>query len=159
MSSIKKASELRVSQWIDGEGREMAALTLDQLGNGLKIIFCFQDWCPGCHSNGFPSLKYLVDKLEPYGVGFAAIQTVFEGFDQNKFEHLITNQNKYDLKIPFGHDSIDGKRPTIMEDYGTGGTPWFIIINENDEIVFSDFHIDHKQLVESYLQGLDSQSE
>lgn len=54
-----EAKELRVDEWIDGEGRPMAKpLRLADLGDGYKIIYCFQDWCPGCHSRGFPTLKF-----------------------------------------------------------------------------------------------------
>ena len=28
-----------------------------------KVIFAFQDWCPGCHRNGFPDLKQMVEAL------------------------------------------------------------------------------------------------
>jgi hypothetical protein len=34
----------------------------------------------------------------------------------------------------------------------TGGTPWFIRINEEDHIVFADFHIDTGVAIQ-YLQG------
>lgn len=28
-----------------------------------------------------------------------------------------------------------------MEDYNTGGTPWFIFIDQENNVVFADFHI------------------
>ena len=37
---------------------------------------------------------------------------------------------------------------TIMEDYRTRGTPWFIIIDASGEIVFSEFHLDADRLIE-----------
>lgn len=57
------APELRVTKWIDEKGNDRAPLTLDDLGEGYKVIYCFQAWCPGCHSSGFPNLKKLVDEL------------------------------------------------------------------------------------------------
>ncbi len=147
-----KAPELRVAQWIDGAGNSMAPLTLEQLGANLKVIFCFQHWCPGCHGAGFPTLQRLLPALELLGVGFAVVQTVFEGFEQNTFERLRENQQRYELDLPFGHDAVAGRRPTIMEDYQTRGTPWFILINAEGEIVFSDFHINADRLVEHMEQ-------
>ena len=59
----QQAPELRVPYWIDGDGHERAPLTLAELGDGYKVIYCFQHWCPGCHSRGFPTLKKLVKEL------------------------------------------------------------------------------------------------
>lgn len=43
-----------------------------------KVIFAFQDWCPGCHRNGFPDLKQMVEALNDNpNVVFFAIQSVF----------------------------------------------------------------------------------
>ena len=40
-----KASELRVADWIDAEGNPMdRPLRLADLGDGYKIIYCFQHW-------------------------------------------------------------------------------------------------------------------
>ena len=140
-----EAKELRVDEWIDGEGRPMAKpLRLADLGDGYKIIYCFQDWCPGCHSRGFPTLKILHDALKDEGFGFAVIQTVFEGSDVNTFDKLRLNQERYMLAVPFGHDvPPKGERyPTFMEDYRSGGTPWFTIIDPEGKVIFADFRLD-----------------
>lgn len=152
MLNNNQAPELRVAQWIDGTGNAMAPVTLDQLGTHLKVIFCFQHWCPGCHSAGFPTLQRLVPALGPYGVGFAVVQTVFEGFEENSFGRLRENQQRYGLDLPFGHDALVDRHPTIMEDYQTQGTPWFILINPEDEIVFGDFQLDADRLIEHIEQ-------
>lgn len=148
ISKDKKAPELRVAQWIDGVGDSMAPLSLAELGTNFKVIYCFQHWCPGCHSTGFPTLQRLVSALEPQGVGFAVVQTVFEGFEQNTFRRLRETQQRYQLNLPFGHDAVADCLPTIMEDYRTQGTPWFIIIDPSGELVFSDFHLDADRLIE-----------
>jgi hypothetical protein len=87
--------------------------------------------------------------LESRGVGFAVIQTVFEGAHENTFEKLRINQVEYNLPIAFGHDEppAGAAFPTFMEDYRTRGTPWFTVINANGRIVFSDFHLDADRLV------------
>jgi len=74
-------------------------LQLADLGDGYKIIYCFQHWCPGCHSRGFPTLKYLYDNLKDKGFSFAVIQTVFEGSEVNTFDNLRFKQEQYSLKV------------------------------------------------------------
>ncbi|MBR2536579.1 MAG: redoxin domain-containing protein [Hyphomicrobium sp.] len=140
----KSAPELRVSFWIDETGARREPLKLADLGPGYKVLYCFQDWCPGCHSRGFPTLKRLVEQLSDNGFGFAVIQTVFEGADQNTLEKLRVNQETYDLRVPFGHDPAPAGRryPTVMEDYRTAGTPWFIVINPAGEVAYNDFQLD-----------------
>ena len=147
-----RAPELRVAQWIDAQGLARAPLTLAELGNGLKVIYCFQHWCAGCHSHGFPALVKLVGALSCAGFGFAVVQTVFEGVEANTFERLRETQLRYGLKLPFGHDPPAASHgammiPTVMQDYGTGGTPWFIVINPAGEVVFSDFQLDADRLI------------
>jgi thiol-disulfide isomerase/thioredoxin len=140
-----KAQELRVGGWIDGNGDAMEKpLQLADLGDGYKIIYCFQHWCPGCHSRGFPTLKYLHDNLKDKGFSFAVIQTVFEGAEVNTFDKLRVNQEQYSLKIPFGHDvPVQGERhSSFMEDYASGGTPWFTVIDPQGDVVYADFQID-----------------
>ncbi len=139
-----QAPELRVPTWIDPDGNPLTPLRLADLGPGYKILFCFQHWCPGCHSSGFPTLQRLVGALGDKGFGFAAVQTVFEGAEENTVERLREEQQRYGLKLPFGHDPLreDGGYPTLMEDYGTGGTPWFILIDPKGSVLFSNFHFD-----------------
>ena len=114
------APELRVNDWIDADGKPMdKPLRLSDMKDGYKIIYCFQHWCPGCHSRGFPTLRFLHDKLKDKGFDFAVIQTVFEGAETNTRDKLRINQEQYGLKMPFGHDTPPaGERyPTFMEDY------------------------------------------
>lgn len=146
------APELRVPYWIDGQGNERSTLQLADLGPGYKLIYCFQAWCPGCHSRGFPTLKTLVNALSDRGFGFAVVQTVFEGEAQNTPDRLKEMQDQYDLRIPFGHDPADGRYPSVMEDYRTAGTPWFILIDPKGEVVFNDFSLDADRLIEALEQ-------
>lgn len=68
------APELRVNDWIDADGNPMdKPMRLSDMGVGYKIIYCFQHWCPGCHSRGFPTLRYLHDNLKDKGFDFAVI--------------------------------------------------------------------------------------
>ncbi len=143
-TEIFKAPEFNVKDWVDANGNKIEAVRLLDFEGRFKIIYCFQSWCPGCHSKGLPDLKRIVEAHEENDkVVFLAIQTVFEGHSENTYEKMMETQKKYDLKIPFGHDAgDDGKsRSNVMTNFQTGGTPWFLFIDKHNHIVFSDFHL------------------
>ena len=137
------APPLHDVRWIDGGGEERGPLSVEGLGDGFRILYFFQDWCAGCHAHGFPTLVRLVADLADKDVGFAAIQTVFEGFEVNTFERIRDNQQRYGLRIPFGHVGPEGGKsvPALMEDYRTGGTPWFVVIAPDGRVVFDGFQL------------------
>ena len=121
---------------------------------------CFQDWCPACHSVGFPNLQKLKAAFpDDSKIVAAVIQTTFEGHSVNNAEALRKNQLRYDLNLPFGHDPGDsslphntpGRFPKTMVSYRTGGTPWITIVDPNGMVVYDGFHIDIDQLI-SHLQ-------
>lgn len=145
-------------EWIDKKGKGMKPIQLSDFEGKFKIIYGFQSWCPGCHSRGLPALQKMVTALEDNEkVVFFAIQTVFEGFKANTKDKLIETQKKYDLQIPFGHDvgnEKTGSRSSTMYHYRTGGTPWFIFIDQNDTVVFNDFHLNEEKAIE-YLKGIE----
>ncbi len=139
------APEWNVPIWINSNGENTSEIKLSDYKGKFKVMYCFQSWCPGCHSIGLPSLQKMVNALKDNDkIAFVAIQTVFEGKNANTFEKLKETQKKYDLKIPFGQDN--GNKSTndissVMYNYRTGGTPWFIFIDENDNVIFNDYHI------------------
>ncbi len=151
------APELNVPIWIDEAGKEREPVSLEDYKGKFKVIYCFQAWCPGCHSRGLPSLQKMSEALKDSDkVAFFAIQTVFEGRGANTLERMKEIQKQYDLKIPFGHDTGEGtnrKISLIMQNYRTGGTPWFIFINEEGTVVFNDYHLDTEKAI-AYLQSL-----
>ncbi len=151
------APELSVNQWVDVHGKEAAPITLGQFKGKFKVIYCFQAWCPGCHSRGLPALQKMVTALKDSDkVSFLAIQTVFEGAHANTFKRMVEIQTAYDLTIPFGHDTGNTATRNIsstMYHYRTGGTPWFILIDENDKVIFNDFHLNTEKAIE-YLKSL-----
>jgi len=144
-----KAPELRVPFWLGADGKPRDALTLAELGNSFKVIFCFKAMCPGCHSVGFPTMKTIYDGLKDKGVGMAVIHTAFDDDPRNSQNKVAEMQTKYDLPIPFGHDpKVGDKYPTFMQDYRTRGTPYFIILDPENKIIFSDFRPDAAKVVE-----------
>lgn len=144
VNKVFKAPEFDVKDWVDANGNKTEPIKLADFDGKFKVVYCFQSWCPGCHSAGLPNLQKMVNALEGNEkVTFLAIQTVFEGHDANTYDKMVETQKKYDLKIPFGHDAgDDGKsRSNIMTNYKTGGTPWFILIDQRNNVVFADFHL------------------
>ena len=148
----QKAPELNVPLWIDADGNKTSPVLLGDHEGQFKVIYCFQSWCPGCHSRGLPALKQMTDALEGNDkVTFLAIQTVFEGAKVNTFDKLAETQEKYDLKIPFGQDNGDETTRNIsstMVNYRTGETPWFILINQEGTVIFNDFHLNTEKAIE-----------
>ena len=116
-----KAPEFDVDHWIGANGNSIQPIKLSDYPDQFKVIYCFQSWCPGCHSQGFPSLKKMVDALiDNKKIMFLAVQTVFEGHQENTLDKIIETQKQYDLKIPFGHDPGDessGNRSKLMTNY------------------------------------------
>ena len=70
---------------------------------------------------------------------------------------MIEIQEEYKLDIPFGHDTGQGSDrgySLTMQDYRTGGTPWFIFIDQKGRVVFNDFHMNSEKAIE-YLSALE----
>ena len=152
-----QAPELSSFQWIGANGEDTKSIQLKDYQGKFVVLYCFQSWCTGCHSKGLPSLQEMTNALkENEKVNFFAIQTVFEGKDQNTFEKLRETQKQYELEIPFGQDEGDDSTQnisSIMYHYRTGGTPWFIFIDQNGTVIFNDYHLNTQKAIE-YLQEI-----
>ena len=137
-----------VTEWINlPEGAKK--LDVGDFKGKVAVLFCFQSWCPGCHSRGFPTLQALVKRYaRDDGVAFVAVQTVFEGFVQNTAERAWATAKRHKLDIPFGHSGSARARPKIMTGYRTRGTPWMIVIDREGKVRFSNFHIQTDQAVD-----------
>ncbi len=153
----KQAPELDEFKWVDAMGKERDVIRLEKLKGKFIVIYCFQAWCPGCHSRGLPALKKLTTAFgDREDIVFLAIQTVFEGHHANTYKRMVEIQKQYDINIPFGHDAGQNQnnhRSTTMQKYRSGGTPWFIFIDKENQVVFNDFHIDIDKTI-SYLNQL-----
>ena len=74
-----QAPELNIPIWIDSKGEKSDPVTLKNYDGKFKVIYCFQAWCPGCHSRGLPALQKMVTALENNDqVEFLAIQTALK---------------------------------------------------------------------------------
>ncbi len=149
----RRAPEIR-AQWIDARG-EPGSFSIAEQRRHFIYLYFFQSWCDGCHRYGFPALQQLLAEFGSHpSIRFAAVQTVFEGFEENTPDKVATLQQQYDLAIPMGHDAgnPDGQpHPAIMQHYRTGGTPWVVIIDPNRRVLYNDFHVD-AQAVANYFR-------
>lgn len=136
----KPAPGWGVKKWLnlpDG----VRSLDVSDFKGKVLYLYCFQSWCPGCHSHGFPTLQKMIKRYQGNDeVAFVAVQTVFEGFASNTFEHAKRIAKRYDLDIPIGQSGENGKRSPLMRSYRTGGTPWTVIIDRDGVVRFNDFH-------------------
>lgn len=133
------APALRITDWVNRAGQPTQPFVLDEHAGKVRVIYCFQAWCPGCHSHGFPALQGLVKQFSSQDVVFAVVQSVFEGHRENGPEKRATTAEQYALDLPFGQDAAQ-PRPSIMRDYRTGGTPWFIVIDRQGVVVANGYH-------------------
>ena len=146
----RPAPELEVDYWLDRNGQPTHYSIGASRGKWI-FLECFQNWCPGCHSHGFPTLKKVADAFDGDSrVSVAAVQTVFEGFGHNTREAVRELQLRYDLPIPMGHDPGAPEHeglPGTMVRYRTGGTPWVIVIEPGGTVAYNNFHIDGDRFI------------
>jgi len=147
----KPAPEIKLDYWINPNG-EPGHFSVTQSRGKWVFLKCFQDWCPGCHSSGFPTLQAFAERFHQHPkVAIAAIQTVFEGFSSNTQSDVRKLQLRYELPIVMGHDPGDPdthKRPKTMQAYRTGGTPWLVLINPQGVVVYNNFHVNTDKLID-----------
>ena len=134
-----------LEEWINLPSGK-STLDIDDFRGKVLYLYCFQSWCPGCHRHGFPTLQKVIARFkDDRDVAFVAIQTVFEGFSSNTFDHAKKVAKRYALDIPVGQSGEQGRRSKLMGRYRTGGTPWTVIIDRDGVVRFNDFHIDVEQ--------------
>ena len=145
------APEIELDYWIDLNGDPSHYSMHAQRGKWV-YMYCFQDWCPGCHAHGFPALNQLASRYPDHPMlSIVAVQTVFEGFFTNTQDDVRKLQLKYDLPITMGHDPgnpAGDHRPGTMKNYRTGGTPWTVVVAPDGSVVFNDYHINMDKFIE-----------
>lgn len=137
----RKAPAWEVTQWYQLPAGKKSLDIADFKGR-VVYLFCFQAWCPGCHSHGLPTLKKVMQhfKNDP-DVAFVAVQTTFEGFSSNGFKQAKEVAKNYKLDIPVGQSGSRGNYSKLMRNYNTGGTPWTIIIDRDGVVRFNHYSI------------------
>ena len=137
------APDWEVDRWF-GLPAGQTQLRLSEITSPVVYLYCFQSWCPGCHSHGFPTMAAVRTQVPDDQVAFVAVQTVFEGHEVNTAERAVASVAQHGLDgIPIGHD-VDplGGPPSMMRLYRTGGTPWTVIIGPERRVCFDGFQIE-----------------
>ncbi|MDP6044110.1 MAG: sialate O-acetylesterase, partial [Phycisphaerae bacterium] len=122
----KQAPKWDVGPWHQlPEGK--TSLDISDFKGKVLYMYCFQSWCPGCHSRGFPALKQVSAKYkDDDSVKFVVFQTVFEDRASkpvNTFGNLKKIAQKYGLTMPFAQSGSREDKSKVMKAYKTRGTP------------------------------------
>lgn len=145
----ERAPEFGVDTWLN-LSPGASSVEISDYDDVCLYLYCFQSWCPGCHSHGFPTMLRMMEMLsdEPR-LAFLTVQTVFEGFDTNTLDGAREVAQRYKLEIPVGHDpGAEQSGSILMRRYRTGGTPWTIVIDRNRRVRFNAFQADVEMLAE-----------
>ncbi len=143
----QRAPAWELSEWYNLP-REPDRLEVSDFEGKVVYLFCFQSWCPGCHSHGFPTLQEVERHFaDDDDVFFVAVQTVFEGFGTNTANRGRDALAKFDLEIPLAQDTGDRGPSSLMRKYRTGGTPWTVIIDPGGVVRFNGFNIQPEQAI------------
>lgn len=134
--------------------REKTSLEISDLKGKIIYLYCFQSWCPGCHSHGFPTMKKVREKYAGSDdVVFLAVQTVFEGYHANTMANGAKALKKFGLDIPLGLSGTKGKPSNLMRNYKTRGTPWTIVIGKDGKVLTDGFHVNAEEAIASIEKG------
>ena len=68
------------------------------------------------------------------------LHTVWEAENVNTPERGFREMKTHGLKVPVAYDGhVDGARTSVfMHTYGTGGTPWSIVIDKKGKVRFNE---------------------
>ncbi len=111
-------------------------LVQDYIGKPLLILI-FGLGCPGCLGRAIPYANRVVfengDRINVVG-----IHNNFEDIDLKK-EHFQKAKDEFYIRFPF---FTDKDNDTTFLKYGAGGTPHWILTDENGNVVYSIFGSD-----------------
>lgn len=128
---------MKIQDWhIETLDQSIPKRTVDFLGKPLIILF-FNLGCPGCKGRAIPFANWInieyKDKINVVG-----IHTNFEGVDFTN-QQLIDCKQEYYINFEYFRDF---NYNTTFLDYEAGGTPHWIITDENLEVIYSIFGSD-----------------
>ena len=129
-------------------GRQISAWSIESIsdseiptlesyrGKPLLILF-FNLGCPGCKGRALPFANWVnieyKDKINVLG-----IHTNFEGVDFTD-EQLVDCKSEFYINFPYFRDKNFN---TTFINYGAGGTPHWILVDENTNLNYSIFGSD-----------------
>ena len=106
------------------------------LGKPLLILF-FSLGCPGCLGRAIPYANRIVYE-KGNAINVLGIHTNFEGIDFSK-ERFIEAKKEFFIRFPIFKDY---NYDTTFLNYGAGGTPHWILVDEKGKVAYSIFGSD-----------------
>ena len=148
----KKAPNLKVSEWVQGNGSN-----LDQHSGNVVLVEVFQVNCPGCFMYGIPEAIEIFNKYKSKGVSVLGVATAFEDFDKNTLKNL---------KLLVETGKVVGETEKMLSQYGqldgdkiTFKIPYPIamdsLIKQSDDVTKEQMD----SLIKKQIPDFDSQSE
>lgn len=120
------------------EGKEPP--TRENTKGKVVVIHAFQCSSLDCRYRGFPVHR----KLEAHFQGAEDVvlfhlQTVFEEEERNTPRKGHDMAESFGVMVPVGQDAhVDGAaKSTLMTRFGTGGTPWTIVLDKQGKVAWS----------------------
>ena len=148
----KKAPNLKVSEWVQGNGSN-----LDQHSGNVVLVEVFQVNCPGCFMYGIPESIEIFNKYKSKDVSVLGMATAFEDFDKNTLKNL-------ELLVETG--KVVGETEKMLGQYGqldgdkiTYKIPYPIamdsLIKQSDDVTKEQMD----SLIKKQIPDFDTQSE
>ena len=110
--------------------------TLDSFGGKPLLILFFYLGCPGCKGRAIPFANRLVYEKTPINV--VGIHTRFEGRVYTD-EELKTAKDEFHIRFPYYRDVPPA---TTFNNYEAGGTPHWVLLDKEGNLVMSIFGSD-----------------
>jgi len=103
------APEIELDYWIDKDG-EPATFSVTESRGKWVFLKCFQNWCPGCHSSGFPTLKAFADRFHDHPeVAIAGTSAALRATDH----HGPRSRGCSEARIACDHEELPNGRDTL----------------------------------------------
>lgn len=124
------------SEWING-----VPITFDSGTKKIYVVYVFQMLCAPCVYYGLPAMRKICQTYSPQEVEVIGVHSVFENHAAMTADCLKVFVKEF--RVPFtvsvDRHSEDSRVPNTMLRYGWQGTPTYLIVNGDGEILHQKF--------------------
>ena len=144
------APQLRVPQWIDAHGNPIGRSRAGRSRRQVQGYFCFQHGCRVVIARISDSKKRWLKTVQGAST-FAAVQSrVRESAEINARSFCARRSSDTGYQSHSGMTRPWNAYPSLMADFETRGTPWFIVIDPAGEVIHSGFRLDTEHLLGTF---------